>query len=180
MKLSLLIFSIFILAFFLGCTPRENFTGEAGPILNPINYEQGLLAYKENDYSHACDIWMPLAENGNSDAAFKLAGMYDFAEGVPQDYSKSAKWLLRAAECGHGDAQCKLANRYDDGLGLDKNRFKAYYWRWLCVHNKNASRSLKYWADIYLRGEPGRMLRGQIEYIEQHAKQWRPKPHCGN
>ena len=48
--------------------------------------------------------WTPLAEQGDADAQFDLAMMYDHGEGVPQGEQEAVKWYRMAADQGDAGA----------------------------------------------------------------------------
>jgi TPR repeat protein len=143
-----------------------------------VTFDAGLASYKNRNYRDAFVLWLSLAERGHAKAAFHIAEMYDFAQGVSQDYGQAASWYLEAAERGHGEAQCRIAGRYDDGLGVGLDYLAAYKWYWLCLRSGDASETANYWANIMLRTylSVGVLSMRQIESAEWQAKVWRPKP----
>ena len=52
------------------------------------------------------------AEEGDAEAQFNLAVMYDAGLGVPKNYAESGKWYRKAAEQGLAEAQFALGVRY--------------------------------------------------------------------
>ena len=62
-------------------------------------------AYERGDYATAYREWLPLAEQGDAEAQFKLGVMYMNGHGVQQDYAEAATWFGRAAEQGVAQAQ---------------------------------------------------------------------------
>ena len=68
------------------------------------------------------------AENGDTNAQFKIGEMYAEGKGVFQDYRQSVKWLTKAAEQGHAEAQVILGTMYFKGLGVEQNFQKAFEW----------------------------------------------------
>jgi TPR repeat protein len=141
-------------------------------------FRAGLASYDIQNYEVAFAKWLSLAKRGHAESAFRIAEMYDFAQGVPQNYKKAARWYLEAAERGHGEAQCNIASRYDGGPGIRRNKLKAYKWYWLCLHNKEASETAKYNADIHLNAyfAVGVLSMKQIKKAESQARAWQPKP----
>ena len=55
------------------------------------------------------------AEQGNADAQYKLAGMYELGNGVEEDMDKAVYWYTKAAEQGLADAQYELGLIYSNG-----------------------------------------------------------------
>ena len=72
-------------------------------------YDEAQRAYENGDYISAFKGFLPLAEQGDVDAQFKLGYMYDFALGMPQDLEKGEYWYQKAAENGHIVAMNNLA-----------------------------------------------------------------------
>ena len=68
------------------------------------------------------------ADNGDAQAQFRLALMYDGGHGVVQDQAQAARWLLRAAQQGLADAQYNLALALEDGRGVEQNDAEAAMW----------------------------------------------------
>ncbi len=65
---------------------------------------EGLMAYQENDYQKAMQIWMPLAINGNATAQYNVGVMYARGEGVHVDYIQAHRFLSRSAEQNYVNA----------------------------------------------------------------------------
>ena len=59
-------------------------------------------AYERGDYLSAHREWLPLAEQGDAAAQFKLGVMFMKGHGVQQDYAEAATWFGLAAEQGIG------------------------------------------------------------------------------
>lgn len=68
------------------------------------------------------------AEQGNAEAQFRLAYMYDVGQGVTQDYANAVKWYQRAAEQGNADAQTNLGRMYWGGEGVPQDYSRAVKW----------------------------------------------------
>jgi TPR repeat protein len=56
-------------------------------------YEDGVKAYKLEDYTTAIRLLRPLGENGNVHAQWYLGLMFDMGKGVPQDFVEAHKWF---------------------------------------------------------------------------------------
>ena len=98
----------------------------------------GIEAWQRADYASAVEIWRPLAEKGDADAAFNLGQAYRLGRGVPTNLATAKTWFERSAEKGHVDAQTTL------GLLLFQNGDQTEGLRWL----KNAAE----------KGEPRALL----------------------
>jgi len=92
------------------------------------NLEDGIGAYKENNYSRALELLHPIAEGGNVAAQGLLGRMYLRGEGVTQDYQEAAKWHRLAAEQGDAYSQYNLASSYYYGMGVGQNYQEAAKW----------------------------------------------------
>jgi TPR repeat protein len=68
----------------------------------------GVDAWQRADYAAAVEIWRPLAEAGDVDAAFNLGQAYRLGRGVPINLAAAQTWFERAARDGHVDAQTTL------------------------------------------------------------------------
>ena len=64
----------------------------------------------------------------NEYAAYNLAKMYYFGDGIKRDYKKSYEWFLVASKKGHRASEYYVGNHHYHGYGRDKNLFEAYQW----------------------------------------------------
>ena len=78
---------------------------------------------------------LPLAENGDAEAQFNLAGMYAKGYGVVMDEKKSFDWYKKSAEQGHAKAQYNLGVMYLIGSGVTKSLSDAKHWLRLAYDN---------------------------------------------
>ncbi|MGH7231130.1 MAG: tetratricopeptide repeat protein [Nitrospiraceae bacterium] len=62
-----------------------------------------------------------LAEQGDSQAQFKLGTMYAVGQGVYQDPDEAGRWFRMAAVDGNADVQFKIGTMYAVGKGVPKN-----------------------------------------------------------
>ena len=69
----------------------------------------GAMAYEAADFSRAYEIWVQLAENGNSRAQFHLGALYFEGRGTSKDFAQSYFWLRVSAYQGHKRAPSLLA-----------------------------------------------------------------------
>jgi len=89
---------------------------------NAQNFDDGLQAYKARNYRRALEIWLPLAENGDADAQYKIGLIYDLGKGLEEDDIEAAKWYRLAADQGHDWARAKLNAIEDEKLREDDAR----------------------------------------------------------
>lgn len=80
-------------------------------------YEDGMLAFRSENYGQALTLLMPYAKEGNAEAAYLLGEMYgprswgqkgENRNGVEQDNAQAIYWWGEAAKKGHSEAQLKL------------------------------------------------------------------------
>lgn len=93
--------------------------------LSAQTVKAGIEAWQKADYAGAVAIWRPLAESGDSDAAFNLGQAYRLGRGVQTNLGAAQTWFERAARNGHLDAQTTL------GLLLFQNGNQTGGLRWL-------------------------------------------------
>lgn len=85
-------------------------------------------AYKAGSYQEAYDIWLPLAEAGNTTAILNIANMYEQGQGRPADLERAAEWLRRGADLGDSRAQLYLGLAYEKGRGVARDNRTAARW----------------------------------------------------
>jgi len=71
---------------------------------NQLEFDKGVAAYDEGDYSTAYSIWLPLAKAGDIAAQRNVAHMLRRGEGVPQDRERALWFYERAASVGLASA----------------------------------------------------------------------------
>ena len=110
----------------------------ASGVASAADFSKGLQAYKAGDFKTALAEWTPLAEQGNADAQFNLALMYDNGRGAPENDKTAVKWFTKAAEQGLAGAQSYLGAMYANGEGVPKNDKTAVKWYTLAAEQGNA------------------------------------------
>lgn len=90
--------------------------------------EDAQATYERGDYREAYRLFMPLAEQGNAEAQYRLGNIFGFGLGLPLDYDEAVKWYRKAAEQGYGSAQNSLGYMYQLGLGIQQDNAKAVKW----------------------------------------------------
>ena len=84
---------------------------------------------EKGNYKAAAPIIRRFAEQGDVDAQYQLAFMYEQGLGVKTDFAAAAKWYHAAAEQGDAAAQMNIATLYEDGLdGLPQDYAAALKW----------------------------------------------------
>ena len=94
------------------------------PLANSADFEKGLVAAKNGEFSIAYSAWYPLAEQGNADAQYFIGVMYV----KHQDDKQAAKWFQKAAVQGNVDAQYNLGMMYSSGSGVLQDDKQAAKW----------------------------------------------------
>ena len=90
--------------------------------------EKGRQAVEDGDYQTALAEFQKDAAEGNADAQFCLAHLYDDDEGLSPDYQEAFRWYLKAAEQGYAKAQFSLGLMYNEGKGVSRNYTEAIVW----------------------------------------------------
>jgi len=85
------------------------------------NFEDGLAAYNNKNYTQAVKLFQLLADQGDATAQSNLGFMYENGQGVKQDYVKAAKLYRLAADQGDALAQYNLGLMYAKGQGVRQN-----------------------------------------------------------
>ena len=74
------------------------------------DFDKGLAAADAGDYATALTEWRPLAEQGDANAQYNLAELYNTGQGVPQDRDQASIWYRLSAEQGHPFAIFQLGS----------------------------------------------------------------------
>ncbi|MEW7984606.1 MAG: SEL1-like repeat protein [Candidatus Thiodiazotropha sp.] len=91
-------------------------------------YRQGIVAYKNDDYNKAIEIFQPLADSGYHKAQYSIGFMYYYGKAFQKNYNSSVIWYHKAALQGNEAAQLHLGNAYLTGQGVAKDFSKALDW----------------------------------------------------
>lgn len=70
----------------------------------------------------------PLAEKGDPDAQYALAGLYREGKGVEVDPRVAAQWTLKAAKKGHVAARHAMGRMFETGQGVKRDFQMAAEW----------------------------------------------------
>ena len=90
----------------------------------------GNFYYRTPNFFEAARYYRMAAEQGHSDAQFRLGNIYENGTGVAQDYSEALRYNRMAAEQGHSNAQFDIGNMYEVGRGVAQDISEALrYWR---------------------------------------------------
>ena len=96
---------------------------------------QAAKLHKGGDTPAALTIWQHWAGKGNVDAAYNLAVIHQYGDGVAQDYAKAMTWYRQAADQGDRTAQFQIGLMYQNGEGVAADQEEAH--RWFTAHLKH-------------------------------------------
>ncbi|MHB8534089.1 MAG: tetratricopeptide repeat protein [Sulfuricaulis sp.] len=127
--------------------------------------QKASVAYDAGNYAKAKDLWLPLAQKGETCAQRGMGKMYSKGRGVERDFTKAIEWYRPAAEKGDAESQYRLSVGYGYGMGIEKDEAKAMMWLRKAAENgqKRAQKSL---AEGYEEGQHG------LPRDPQQAKYW--------
>ena len=92
------------------------------------DYDKGISAAKQGDYSAAFEEWSISAKNGHPKAQYNLGVLFENGLGTELDLVQAAKWYIVAAERNHAPAQYNLAVLYYKGAGVPHSKTSAMKW----------------------------------------------------
>lgn len=141
-------------------------------LVEAASFRQGVSAFNRQDYASASQIFIPLAEQGESSAQAYLGFMFETGRGVPQNYTEAAMWYRRAAEQGDSLAQYSLGLLYDRGFGVPRDIVEAN--KWLNLSAAAAPPRARE-ARVRIRDAvTTKMTRGEIAQARRRALEWAP------
>jgi len=138
-----------------------------------VEFEKGNAAFQANDYAKARRLWLPLAEQGHTQAQYAVGRLYEKGKGVERDFATAAKWYRLAAEKDHADSQYRLAVGYAYGMGLTKDESLALAWLRKAANN-GQKRAQKTLGRAYEEGRLG------LTADPDKAKYWYEKANSGS
>ena len=101
------------------------------------------------------------ASQGDVEAQYALARIYEDQDRVSFDYSKAHSWYRLAATNGHLGAQSRLGLLFEFGKGVAQSRVQAHMWYSIAVLNGN--KAVAFWRDSLAEDlEPYEILTAQI------------------
>lgn len=90
--------------------------------------ETARVAFDKEDYAAAYKGYKPAADEGVSEAQYRVGLMHKFGWGAQRDHAIAAGLFRAAAEQAHAEAQSELAIYYKDGRGVAKDMAQAAAW----------------------------------------------------
>lgn len=89
----------------------------------------GIAAYTLQYYERAREIWTPYANEGHTEAEYRMGTLYDYGRiGGSRDAATAANWYLKAGAKGHMLASYGLANMYAKGDGVARDVNESFNW----------------------------------------------------
>ena len=134
-------------------------------------FQQGYEASVRGDYQTAFKLWLPLAEQGDTNAQFNLGVIYQKGQGVKQDDFEAVKWYRQAAEQGNARAQFNLGVMYDNGRGVKQDDVEAVKWYRQAAEQGDANAQFNLGV-MYFNGDG-------VRQDDEQAKEWFGKA-CDN
>ena len=98
----------------------------------PASFPEAAKLHRAGETAAAMAIWLPLAKGGDVNAAYNLAVIHQYGDGVPKNLPEALKWYRVAAEKGDHESQSRLGAMYLNGEGTAKNEKEG--WRWINEH----------------------------------------------
>jgi len=88
----------------------------------------GIAAFEAKHFSRAMQLLFPLCEQGNSEAQYRVAVMYQNGLGTVRNELQAYRWMRAAAEQNHGLAQHGIGFMYLEGECVSQNAELAAQW----------------------------------------------------
>ncbi len=93
-------------------TAQTTRAAQSGPLSGPAlvspdqgaQFMAGVYLFEAGDFLAAAEKWRPLAENGVSEAQYRMGRIYRFGLGVQPDVALARQWLSAASTQGHEKA----------------------------------------------------------------------------
>ena len=117
------------------------------------------------DYAAAAVWYRKAADQGQVNAQYNLARMYEQSHGLPSDYAQSAaaSWYRRAADQGSIAAQGNLGILFATGRGVRRDYVQAY--KWFALAGALANRNFV----------AAHMTKQQIDEAEELMRTWQAR-----
>lgn len=83
--------------------------------------------HKSGDLTAALEEYVSTGGEGNAEASFRAAQMFERGDGTPEPrLEKAAAWYQVAARAGHLPALTALAEMFADGRGVPEDKIQAW------------------------------------------------------
>ena len=123
------------------------------PAAARADMQAGWEAYTAGDYERAVEVWQPLAEAGDYQAAYALGMAFQIMDQPAQ----SVPWYEQAASAGLTEAQILLGTIYARGDDVPRDLVRAYAWLHRAAEKKSPN------AQLILDSVAGLMTAEEIE-----------------
>ncbi|TNF97691.1 MAG: outer membrane lipoprotein-sorting protein [Gammaproteobacteria bacterium] len=123
-------------------------------------YEEAVIAYENEQYERAIELFKVSAKKGNTRAKHLLGNIYLDGLGIEEDEFAAFRWYKEAAEAGLADAQYQVGLMYYDGIGTPEDGEEAKKWLSLAAKagHEDAAETLPIMFDD-LEAGPGSVTR---------------------
>ena len=91
--------------------------------------------HKGGETTQAIRLWQAWADRGNADAAYNLAVIHHYGDGVALDYGTAMQWYRIAAAQGDKVSQFQIGLMYQTGQGVAADAAEAH--RWFTMHRRH-------------------------------------------
>ena len=118
-------------------------------------FVEAVAAYEKGDFDTALRELRPLADDGEVEAQFYMAYMYETGKGVERDDGKAAEYYHLAADQGHDRAQFNLGLAFERGRGVEQDLAQSLEW-YLLAANQGFPRAQYKVAEMYFAGSGAR------------------------
>ncbi len=114
-------------------------------------FEDAEAAVGKGEYAKALQLFLTLADQGDTRAQRNIGVMYLKGQGVAQDFALAMRWMRLAADKGFGEAQNDVALMYQRGMGVERNNAEAMKWYRLAAEQGVVTSQVNL-ADAYVIG----------------------------
>lgn len=132
--------------------------------------EDGLAAYRTQDYAQALLLLHPLAERGEPVAQYTLGQMYRRGRGFVVSMPEALPLLQQAAAANYAPAMVALGELYEAGNGVEQDLEMARQWYKKAAEAGNARAQLNLGVH-FIRIEDGRDFAKAAEWLKLAAQQ---------
>jgi TPR repeat protein len=142
------------------------------PALADAGYDEGLAAFKSEDFATALSQLAPLAAEGDARAQAILGDLYSGGHGVARNRSTALKWYRAAAAKGQAHAAFALGEiawRTPDATKTSRHTALEWYRKAAENGDAEAERTL---ADMYLAGPDYSEGQGVLAVDEAQYSKW--------
>ncbi|MBI5450661.1 MAG: sel1 repeat family protein [Gammaproteobacteria bacterium] len=144
-------------------------------------YEQGKLGGK--DFRQAAYWYQQLADQGDAEALYHIAVIYEYGLGnVEADPARAIELYTRAANANHVYSQYRLGALYTQGLAVPPDYVTAYMWLLLAERHARGCAARDALCDVALHDGFGYRWRlrqllttDQLRTAQQRVSHWAPQ-----